>query len=443
MKQVKIGLICVALEGERIDLATEFAEKARESLAERELQLVSQPDAYTLTAGQVIDQCRRAVREGAHAVVFLIGTWLLADHIIDAAKECTVPIGIWGVPEPVSFSSVGVNVIHGAMDEMGIRHRLFYGMPGEDQVEDRIVKFARAAAAFAACRKARFGLIGGRTISAYPTAADPNQVKAMFGMEIEHIDQLVLLEKARAVKKEETDRLAERVKAAYGEVKVSPETLRKSVSIYAALKEIKSEYGLDLLSVKCIGEFMDAYASCCLALSMLCDEGVTAACQCSINAAISMFIMAQFSKLPPYFGDISVVLKDDKIVRLINCGSIPGKLAPDYDSIEIVEQYAYMGAGRGACTLFCCREGDITFGTLGRVQGEYVMNIATGQAFEQPVEQLKEVRSWAQGFVRLDGDPMKFFHNIRSNHSTACYGNVAEELEEFCWIAGVTAQRNI
>ena len=37
-----------------------------------------------------------------------------------------------------------------------------------------------------------------RTICAYPTT-DPNQIKALFGTEVEHIDQLVLLEKAKQV----------------------------------------------------------------------------------------------------------------------------------------------------------------------------------------------------------------------------------------------------
>ena len=35
------------------------------------------------------------------------------------------------------------------------------------------------------------------------------------------------------------------------------------------------------------------------------------------------------------------------------------------------------------------------------------MSIAEGQAFQEPMEKLAEVRTWAQGFVRLNCDPMK------------------------------------
>ena len=442
MEKAKIELICVALEGEHIELAAQFAAEARRSLAGRGLELLRPAEEYTLTGHQVRAACQRAQEAGADAVLFLTGTWILADHIVDAVQSCSLPVGIWGVPEPVSFSSVGANVVHGALEEMGLAHRLFYGAPGEAAVEAEIVAFARAAHAFGKCRRARLGLIGGRAIRAYPTAADPNQIKALFGMEAEHIDQLVLLEKARSIPREETERLLRRVRETYGRVDVPEDALARSVNIYAALSAMRGEYRLDLLSVKCLGEFMDAYGCCCLALSMLGDEGFVAGCQCSVNAAISAYILAQLSELPPYFGDVNVVLQKEGVARLINCGSIPGRLAEGYADVAIVPQYEYMGRGGGACTLFCCREGDVTFGTLGRVQGEYVMSVATGRAFAQPMEALTPVRTWAQGFVKLNCDPMEFFANIRSNHSVACYGNVAQDLREFCRIANVRLLEN-
>ena len=49
-----------------------------------------------------------------------------------------------------------------------------------------------------------------------------------------------------------------------------------------------------------------------------------------------------------------------------------------------------MGLGRGASTLFCMKSGRITFGTLGRVDGRYVMSIAGGEAFSQPLEKLRD-----------------------------------------------------
>lgn len=430
--KAKIGLICVSLEGERTDLAQEFRAQAITSLKNAGVEVVNPVDAYTLTGEEVHKQTQKSVAAGADAIIYLIGTWILANHVIDAVRETALPFAVWGVPEPASFSSVGANVLRGTLGEMGMDHKLIYGFPNDSETALQVKTYARAMAVKKELSHARLGLIGGRTISAYPTTADPNQIKRVFGVEVDHIDQLVLLEKARRVPDEAVDALIAQAKQRYGSVEVEHDMLRRSLSVYVALKEIIEEYDLQMLSVKCIGEFMDCYCSCCLALSMLNDEGVVCGCQCNLNALISSFIMQRLSGQACFFGDVNVVLPKESLVRLINCGSIPATLASDKSNVKIVTQYEYMGAGRGACTLFCMKEGEVTFGTLGREKGEYVMNIANGHAFVEAEEKLTAVRTWAQGFIKLSCDPMTFYHNLRCNHSVMGYGDVKDELLELC-----------
>ena len=439
MENMKIGLICVGLEGERNDIAEENRKKAEERLRQAGLIVISLQDGVTRTGEEVRAGVQRCA--DADAVVFLIGTWIVANHIVDAVTELQIPFAIWGMPEPVSFSSVGANVIHGALDEMGIPHKLIYGLSGNPGTIAEVMSFARAAHARKMLKTARLGLIGGRAISAYPTAADPNQIKALFGAEVEHIDQLVLLEKARTAPMDLCREKAEEIRRRFRVTEVPQETLEKQMRIYFALKEMIREYDLNMLSVKCIGEFMDAYASCCVALSLLNDEGFVAGCQCNINAMLSSYILHSFTGEPCFFGDVGAVYTDQGVARVINCGSIPTRLAGGDEEVEIVEQYEYMGTGRGACTLFCMKPGIVTFGTLGRRSGgEYVMHIARGEAFCEPLDTLRQVRSWGQGFVRLEGDAKTFWTNLRSNHSVLCYGDVADALMDFCQLCGIAVE---
>ncbi len=432
MPPVKVGLVCVGLEGERNDLAARFRERAVSELKAKGIGIVNEDAPCTLTHEEVKEQSIQSERDGADAILYLIGTWILANHVIDAIARIQIPFAIWGIPEPASFSSVGANVVHGSLGEMGIKHRLFYGQPDDGQTLEGIVNFARAAAVKKRLRSCRLGMIGGRTISAYPTMADAIQIKQMFGIEVEHIDQLVLLEKAKAVTTERCDKKIAELSQRVGSIEVPEDMLRRAVSVYFALKEMIAEYELDMVTVKCIGEFMDRYSSCCIALAMLNDEGILCTCQCNLNATISAYILSRLSEMPVFFGDINVVVKETKTARLINCGSIPIKLAQAKEDVKIVPQYEYMGAGRGACTFFCCKSGAVTFGTLGRVKKKYVMNIATGSAFLERKETLKDVRTWAQGFVHLDCDPMVFYENLRCNHSVMCYGNEEAALLELC-----------
>ena len=231
MMELKIGLVCIGQDGERNDLAEQFRAEAAAELAKRNVTVVNAEDGYTLTGRDVREQTEKSVARGADAVIYLIGVWCLASHVVDAVRELKVPFAVWGVPEPASFSSVGANVVHGALGEMDIAHKLLYGMPNDARVYDDLIAFAKAAALKTKLARLRIGMIGGRAISAYPTAMDPNLIKKVFGAEVEHIDQLVLLEKARRVPMETCDAKIAEMRGKYHSVDVPEDMLRRAAQM--------------------------------------------------------------------------------------------------------------------------------------------------------------------------------------------------------------------
>jgi L-fucose isomerase len=427
----RIGLLCVSLEGERIDYAQKFEEEAREKLKNLHIEIVN-ASGVKLDRQSVVDASKKIEAEDVDALIYIIGTWIFADSVVSAVQQVNLPVAIWGVPEPVSFSSVGANVVHGAFVEMGIAHKLFYGRPEDGQTLREIAVYCKAAMVKKHLKKTRFGLIGGRAISAYTTAADPNQIKGLFGVEIDHIDQMVVLEKARAITDTSADKYFSLHQAHYKSFDVPGDVLLKSVKTAMAVEQIIAEYKLDMASIKCLGDFINTYTSCCMSVVFAGDAGFTMSCQCDVNATLSMYIIRLLSGEPVFYGDISTVMYADGEVRMINCGALPTGLAKNTKDISWVTQYEYMGNGRGACPVFCMKAGDITFGYLGRVKGDYQMLIARGTAFEKSIDEIISVRTWPQGFARLHGDPRKFYHNLLSNHCVMGYGNLEEELKELC-----------
>jgi L-fucose isomerase len=432
----KIGLLCISLDGERIDYAQKFEEKAREELKKLKIEILNAP-GIKLDRHSVADASKKLEAENADAVIYLIGTWILADGVVSAVQQATLPIAIWGVPEPVSFSSVGANVVHGALVEMGMTHRLFYGRPEDTQTLQEISIYCKAAMAKNRLKKARFGLIGGRAISAYTTAADPNQIKGLFGVEIEHIDQMIVLEKARSITDASAAEYFALRRERYKSFDIPDDVLLKSVKTAIAVEQVIDEYELDMASIKCLGEFINLYTSCCMSVVFASDAGFTMSCQGDVNATLSMYIIRLLSGEPAFYGDISTVMYSNGEVRMINCGALPTGLAQDTKNIPWVTQYEYMGKGRGSCPVFCMKAGDVTFGYIGRVKGEYQMLIAGGTAFEKSIDEIVSVRTWPQGFATLQGDPRKFYYNLLSNHCVMGYGSLEEELKEFCDLYGI------
>jgi L-fucose/D-arabinose isomerase len=456
MRKAKVGLVCVGRMGERLDIADMVFRSAVLALQSEWLDLVN-PDTVMIFDGpDILAEANKIRDRNADCIIYLPATWINAPQIIDVMMQVQLPFAVWGVQEAAPFTSVGANVLHGTLEEMGIKHRLFYSdEAGEDEVLREITCFARAAMVAHELRFSRLGLIGGKSIGAYPTSADPIQVKKLFGVEIEHIDQLVLLEEARAVSDESARTLGSKLRSEHGELNVPEETLLRSMKVYAALKKILHDYSLDYATVKCLGEFINTYVSCCAAISQANNEGIVVACQGNIDATISMQIFKLLSDAGSIMADVNVVYKKTGVAMMINCGTMPTSLAQDRASVRWAHQYEYMCAARwdepeqeirsarGMCPTFCCKPGKVTFGTLGRKDGQYVMHIATGEAFTQPLEVFEKDKGiWPHAFIRLDCDPRAFYPNLRSNHSVVGYGALKNELLEFCALTGVRPMLN-
>lgn len=435
--KAKIGLLCIGLNGERLDYAEKFETTAREHL--KEIEILNEPGILTQRQ-DIIAAAKELEAKGAQAIIYLAGTWILADGVVDAIWQTPrLPVAIWGIPEATSFSSVGANVLHGALCEMDIPHKLFNGLPDDEETLSEIIDYCAAAMTSVRLRGARLGLIGGRAISAYPTAADPNQIKAIFGVEVDHIDQMIVLEKARAIGDADALNRFQEIKDNYKSFDAPEDLIIKSMKVNMAIEQVMEEYQLDMASIKCLGDFINMYTACCMAVSLSNGGEQVLSCQSNINAILSMYILRLLSGESVTFGDVSTVDYKTKEVRVITCGAMPVEMAGSPKSIDWISQYEYMGEGLGVLPLFCMKEGPVTFGYLGRRKGEYEMLIASAKAFEKPVEEMVSARAWPQGFMHIEGDPRAFYHNILSNHSVWGYGDMSRRLLEFCELYPIKA----
>ena len=438
----KIGFITVSLNGERIDLAKQFKKNALINLNNRNLEVLDN-SSLCLTGVDVLGAVKNAKNKEADCIVFLIGTWVYAPAIISAIQRFPLPVVVWAIPEPASFSSVGGNVIHGTLDELGIKHLLVYGMPNDNETLDSIESYAKAAMVKNNLYTSKFGLIGGRSLGMYPSTVDPLHVKRIFGIEIEHIDQLLLVETARKIEDFTAKSFYEKFVKEYGNIDVPDNIMIKSIKVYIALKKIIEYYELSFVGVKCLEEVINLFVSCCLAISLCNDNGIPTACQSDINAAISMKILNLLSNKATIFADVNMIDKQKGIARLVNCGTMATTLAETKKDVDWGCQYEYMGRERGACPTFCCKPGEVTFCGLSRIKGNYVMQIATGNAFLQPKEVFAEDRDiWPHAFISLDCNPNNFYQAIRSNHLVVGYGNMKNELIYLCELLDIKAVLN-
>jgi len=422
----------LSLPRERIDLAIKWNKIAIEKIKERNIDVIFKEElVYNIEDS--LKTTKEFISKGVDCIIYLIGTWIYVPMVVNAALECNVPILLWSIKDPATFSLTGAGITHGSLDEIGIKHKFIYGSPEDEEVLNKIVTYAYASMLKNGLKKQKLGLIGGKPSGMYTTMVDMSQIKSLFGIEIEHVDQYRVFLEAENVNEKIINETYENIKNDFGKILCSKEKILKSIRLYHALKKIVNEDKYDFIAVKCADEMLNYYVSYCLAVALLNDDGIITACEGDLNAALTMQILHMLSNEPVVFADVNDIDLNNNILRLVNCGAIATKLAKSRKDVDLELQYEYMGKQQGCTTVFCCKPGKVTLARLSRVKGKYVMLIASGEAFEETKEKFKETREkWPHAFIKIDGNIEKLLENIRSNHMHMVYGDYKDTLIEFC-----------
>ena len=418
-------------------IADDYADRMKIQLEKTECNVV-------LVREQIQDEIRSLEttefleRKKVDLIIYLIGSWLYVSILVNATRKLKLPFVLWAIPDMTTGSLVASCINHGGLDEMGIKHEFLYGEPEDDKLIDKIYKKANASNVVNKLEGQKYGMFGGRCMYMYTAMPDLVQIKKIFGIETLHINEFWLVKKAENIDDEKVKNFSKILHQKYGSINVPNEVEDRSIRLYFALQEFKEEYDIDFAGVKCMPEVQGDYCSHCLSVSMHMDANFIVACEADTNAAITMQILNMLSNKPIGFGDIFQLDMDKGNLRLVNCGSMASLLALKAKEVDFRQQYDFIvssGPGTGMTTSFICKPGKITMARLGRIDGQFVMQISSGEAYSEPREKMKEARDrWPQIFIKLDDDPNYFLQNCRSNHMHWVYGDYKDELIEICKI---------
>jgi L-fucose isomerase len=432
-----VGLITLSLQRERTDLAEAFGRGAVRALEASGLQVRGGRE-LVFDTGSCIAAARRLQEEQVDCLLLLLGTWVFAPTVVDTLRAVELPFGIWAEDNPGSFSLTAGGIVHGSLDELGLKHRFFYGSPGSEPLIAEISAFAGACAAARQLSGRRLAVVGGRVPGMYTTMADLIQVKSLFGVEIEHIDSVRVRLAAEKLASAEAARVRKELQGRFGAIRTEEEALDRSIRLYLALKAILEEDGYRIAALKCMEEMIGGYASFCLAASLLNNEGFTVSCEADINAALTMHVLRALSGDIAVFGDVNHLDLERGQLRIVNCGSMPSLMAAGEKQVDLGNQYEYIGGAGGATVVLSVRPSPATIARLFRLTGRYAMVAAEGATEEFPRERFREAReAWPHALVRLDCDPRELAQNLRSNHMHLCFGRHLEALREFCGLKGL------
>ena len=413
---------------------------------------ISSEDFEVVEADNVIDSEKKAYpvveamrNDGCIAIVVRIAWFHRSNVCVGIAQKSSLPLMICALPNPDDTGFEGLVLAHGALDEIGIQHQINFGTT-DKKGSSKIIAWLKACGAKVAFQGAIYGEIGGRCLEMLPGSSDPNQLRKIFGIHIDPLEQWTLIRRAETIRESQWKPVVEAWRKAYKAVEASDLTLERSAKLYLAGNEIFKEREWDFAGIQCQLEMIDNYLAPCMPVAQWNEDGFTVSCETDINNALGMYLIQEVSGKPAMFCDIFHYNTESNIIHALNCGTAAPSLAGGEKNICVHEQTPLQGTWDeenqsskcqgGACNQFILPPGSVTVLRFGRIDGEYVIQVTEGKAIEHDYNP-KEVGGltavWPFAYIKLNKEviPENFIQNMRSHHAVIAKGHCEDVIREF------------
>lgn len=394
---------------------------------------------------------------GAEALVFNIPVFAFPNYSLMAARLLEMPVILSSPKNPALPGLGGILAAHGAMAQIGLRTAKIWGNPkDEPELENKLSAFCRACGVIERMKGSVYGIIGGRSIGMNTGVPDTQEWMRRFGIDVEHIDQLMVVDLARNVSEAEVQRAYDWMTTRMGQVansgKAAPEHVQEQIRHYLAIRAIIRDFGLDFTSLKCHYELSEYHVTGCVSAMFLNDpydwdgpkDPTVLACEADADGALTMQILKLISGYPTLLFDLRSYDFKEKVYVCCNCGAQPSWYAArsndPAENLRLVnlEPVISKYGGGGAHFSYVCRSGEITLARLTRVNGEYRMFISLAEFVDFPREKMAETCSaWPHGYVRMNTEPTDLINTYHTNHAHVVPGDHRHALQYYCEFMGI------
>ena len=232
------------------------------------------------------------------------------------------------------------------------------------------------------------------------------EVAAAFGSELVSIEARELIEQAKGYTDGEiAPYLADAERRICGLHAIDEKNVRDFARLYKAYDTYVKENKIGALASRCWPDFFTSFGTpVCAALAMLNDLGVPAACETDAFGALSMYIAAEMTGKPAFFGDPVALDRAANAVTFWHCGTAACSLARgDTGAAAGV----HCNRRIGPTLEFGCRaEPAVTVLRVGKApNGAFRILTAAGRALDRPQQYagtslVAELNTDAERFIR-------------------------------------------
>ncbi|MBN2410206.1 hypothetical protein JXQ31_00855 [candidate division KSB1 bacterium] len=382
------------------------------------------------------------------AVVLFSGTWVWAAHLIAPIRDFSFTgkgIVLWTNPGSQGWRPVGGLVMHGALKEVGIKHRFVYGSYDNSKEINKIVSWCRASQEKNRLNMSTVGTFGGRGMGQTCGVADPSQWMKIFGVDIDSRDTTELIDTAKNITADEIKEARKAIQVFFADPIPDDETSERSIRLYLAIKKIVKKENWDFYTIQSFPGLGDDYSATCFAQSMMLNDGVGTSTLGDFNTLLTAKLLTDLSEDPIYYGDLQHIDKTNNEIKIIGDGACPPSLAGKLGPAGFAEHgIPTEGEAGGLSVKLVCKPGKGVLARVGRNNGEFEMVITRCTVFEPSKEELEKrqlecgIPFWPHAFVTAHCDIDRLVEAWNNEYAVLGYGeHLYDELIAFCELTGI------
>ena len=272
---LKVGFVMLANPAESGgDRAPELLAGAVKSLEAAGVEVVAYRDLIEVPS-QAIAAAEMMNEADVDSIVVMLVTWALDSLEYIFTSMVKVPATYWAIPYTETFSIGCIQHYGSVLKALGYSYQYVYGLPGDKEVADDIVTYAKVGRAVKECAKMKIALVGPRQTWRVAGPQDMSREEWDYskktGVTFIHLEMEDIMDRAEEYSDEEAKEALSRLLRRSGKVAASEEAMIYMAKMYLASKAVMEENHLTNIAAECYPNYGGLMN---LTSSWMADEGV-------------------------------------------------------------------------------------------------------------------------------------------------------------------------